>query len=132
MSSASGFSIEEAKAFVREHFEEFVNRKNIAVGEANFADDFVDRGSDVPANLPPGRKGAMEYVAAAIQRMPDLHVTIEDMIAEGDKVVVRNTWTGTDVLTGSRIKFSGIVIWRISNRRLAERWAHLDSPRPVA
>ena len=45
----------------------------------------------------------MAYVGGALKRFPDLHVNIEDLIAEGDKVVVRNTWTATDSQNGRRI-----------------------------
>ena len=131
MSSAPEFTPEEAKAFVRGHFEEFVNRKNIAIGEKNFAPDFVDHGSDVPPGLPPGPAGAMQYVGKALSRIPDLHVSIEDIITEGDKVVVRNVWTGTDTVKNRRIAFGGIVIWRIADRQLVERWAYLEPPRDV-
>jgi predicted ester cyclase len=59
-------------------------------------------------------------------------VTIEDIVAEGDKVVVRNTWRATDSSEGKRIEFSGMVIWRIANAQLAERWAFLQPPHPAA
>jgi predicted ester cyclase len=129
MSRETGFTTEQAKAFVRDHFEEFVNRRNIAIGHVNFAADFVDHGSDVPPGMPPGPDGAMQYVGEALQRIPDLHVTIHDIIADGDKVVVRNTWTGTDSAHGRKIVFGGIVIWRIAGRKLAERWAYLEPQR---
>ena len=53
------------------------------------------------------------------------------MIAEDDKVVVRDRWTGTDAVSKQRLEFSGIVIWRIFNRHIVERWAYLESPRPA-
>ncbi len=121
----------EMKEFIRNHFEEFVNRKNLRIGEANFAPDFVDHGADVPPGLPPGPAGAIQYVGAALKKVPDLSVSIEDLIAENDKVVVRNHWTGTDAASKQRLEFSGIVIWRIANRRIVERWAYLESPHPV-
>ena len=127
----TGFTHDEMKEFVRNHFEEFVNRKNIAIGEVNFSPEFVDRGSDVPPGLPPGPQGAMEYVGGAIKKFPDLHVSINDIIAEGDKVVVRNTWRATNPENGVRLEFSGIVIWRIAHRQLAERWAYLEAPHPA-
>jgi len=120
----------EMKEFIRNHFEEFVNRKNLRIGEANFAPGFVDHGADVPAGLPPGPAGAMQYVDAALKKVPDLRVAIEDMIAEDDKVAVRNHWTGTDAASKQRLEFSGIVIWRIANRQIVERWAYLESPHP--
>jgi predicted SnoaL-like aldol condensation-catalyzing enzyme len=121
----------EMKEFIRNHFEEFVNRKNLRIGEVNFAAGFVDHGADVPPGLPPGPAGAMQYVGAALKKVPDLKVSIEDLIAEDDKVVVRNRWTGTDVASKQRLEFSGIVIWRIANRQIVERWAYLESPHPV-
>lgn len=125
----SGMTVEEMKQFVRNHFEQFVNRKNIAIGDVNFARAFVDHGADVPSGLPPGPEGAKQYVGGALKRVPDMHVTIEDIVAEGDKVVVRNTWAGTDRETGKKIRFSGIVIWRIEARKLVERWAYLEPPK---
>jgi len=127
----TGMTHAEMKEFIRNHFEEFVNRKNLRIGEVNFAPRFVDHGADVPPGLPPGPGGAIEYVGAALKKVPDLQVSIEDVIAEDDKVVVRNRWTGTDAASKQRLGFSGIVIWRIANRQIVERWAYLESPHPV-
>ena len=127
----TGMTHAEAREFIRNHFEEFVNKKNVQIGNVNFAADFVDHGADVPPGMPPGPAGAIQYVGGALKRFPDLHVQIEDMIAEDDKVVVRNHWTGTEVATGKKYEFSGIVIWRIEHRQLVERWAYLTPPSPV-
>ena len=124
----TGMSLAESKQFVRNHFEEFVNKKNVAIGNVNFAADFVDHGADVPPGTPPGPAGAMEYVAGALKKFPDLHVRIEDMVAEDDRVVVRNRWTATNPQTGKALEFRGIVIWRIAAHQLAERWAFLEPP----
>jgi predicted ester cyclase len=128
----SGMTHTEVREFIRNHFEEFVNRKNVDIGNVNFAPDFVDHGADVPAEMPTGPAGAIQYVAAALKRFPDLHVQIEDMIAEDDRVVVRNHWTATDSQTGKKLEFRGIVIWRIAARKIVERWAYLESPHPVS
>jgi predicted SnoaL-like aldol condensation-catalyzing enzyme len=125
---------EEAKAFVRGHFEDFVNRKDLSAADRNFAADYQEHGADVPPGLPAGPAGPAgprQYLTAAFKRFPDIHVTIEDIIAEGDKVVVRNTWRATDQETRQRIEFGGIVIWRIIQGKLAERWAYLAAPHPV-
>lgn len=129
--SKTGMTLPEMKEFIRNHFEEFVNRKNLHIGEVNFAPSFIDHGADVPPGLPPGPAGAIQYVGAALKRVPDMRVVIEDMIAEDDKVVVRNHWTGTDATSNQRIEFSGIVIWRIANRQIVDRWAYLETPHPV-
>jgi hypothetical protein len=62
----------EVKEFIRNHFEEFVNRKNLRIGEVNFAPGFVDHGVDVPPGLPPGPEGAIQYVGAALKKVPAL------------------------------------------------------------
>jgi predicted SnoaL-like aldol condensation-catalyzing enzyme len=124
-------SLEDAKAFVRSHFEDFVNRQDLSAADRNFAADYREHGVDVPPGLPPGPEGPKQYLAAAFRRFPDIHVTIEDIIAEGDRVVVRNRWQATDGETRRKIAFGGIVIWRIEQGKLAERWAYLEAPRPV-
>lgn len=124
-------AIGELQEFIRRHFEEFVNKKNVEIGNVNFAADFVDHRADVPPEMPAGPAGAIAYVSVALKRFPDLHVTIEDMIAEDDRVVVRNHWTATDSRTGKKLEFRGIVIWRIAARQIVERWAYLEAPHPV-
>lgn len=67
-------TIEKMKSFIRNHFEEFVNRKNIAIGDANFASNFVDHGADLPPGTPPGPEGAKQYVGSALKKFPDMKV----------------------------------------------------------
>ena len=124
----TGMTLAEMKQFVRDHFEEFVNRKNLNIADVNFAPEFVDHGSDVPPGTPAGPAGAKQYVGGAYKKFPDIHVDIHDLVAEDDKVVVRNKWTGTDAATNQKFEFSGIVIWRIAHRQLVERWAYLEKP----
>jgi predicted SnoaL-like aldol condensation-catalyzing enzyme len=127
----TGMTHAEMREFVRNHFEEFVNRKKLNIGNVNFAPEFVDHGSDVPPGTLPGPAGAIQYVGGAYKRFPDIYVEILDMVAEDDKVVVQNRWTGTEAATGKKIEFSGIVIWRIAHRQLVERWAYLTLPKQV-
>jgi len=127
----TGMAHNEMKEFIRNHFEEFVNRQNLAIADVNFAASFVDHGADLPPGTAPGPEGAKQYVGGAYKRFPDIHVQIEDLIAEDDKVVVRNHWTGTDAKSGQKIQFKGIVIWRIEDGKIVERWAYLETPRPA-
>jgi predicted ester cyclase len=62
---------------------------------------------------------------------PIFRSKLKDLIAEDDRMVVRNHWTGTDATTNHRIAFRGIVISRIANRKIVERWAYLEKPHPV-
>jgi predicted SnoaL-like aldol condensation-catalyzing enzyme len=131
VNAATGMTATEMKRFVRNHFEEFVNRKNLDIADVNFAPEFVDHGTDVPPGLPSGPAGAKQYVGGAYRKFPDIHVEILDIIAEGDKVVVRNRWTGTDASTGTQYEFSGIVIWRMAHLQLVERWAYLSAAQSI-
>lgn len=77
---------------------------------------------------------ALKAVFSKLYRaFPDLHVTVEDMIAEGDKVVSRNSVTGTHggeymghPPTGAFITYNEIFIFRFVNGRIAEMWGVVD------
>jgi len=125
-----GLSLDKMKAFVRRHFEDFVNRKMPEVALRNFSEDFLDH--DEPGGVAVGPRAAMGMMAAAYERWPDLHVNVEDLVAEGDKVMVRNVWTATDKATGRRITFRGFVLWRFANGKIVERWATLTPPGEAA
>lgn len=115
------------KAYVRRHFEEFVNAKNVDISDETIAPDFLDH--DGPGGRPADRETDKAMMRAWQERCPDLHVTIEDMIAEGDKVVCRNVWRMTDPHSGKKVHLKGIVIWRFAHGKLVERWASVDPPR---
>jgi predicted ester cyclase len=117
------------KTFIRNHFEEFVNRKNSAIAYQNFTRDFLDH--DEPAGESVGAEAAKEMIEKVYIKYPDLHVTVEDIIAEDDKVMVRNIWRGTDSSTGKKIEFKGFVLWRLEEGKIAERWATITPPAEV-
>jgi predicted ester cyclase len=116
------------KAFVRAHFEEFVNKRNAAVIHRNMTPDFYDHNG--PGNKPTDVKGDEEMMLQMYKAMPDLHLTIEDMIAEDDKVVCRNVWRWRDVHSNRPMEFHGFVLWRFEGDRIAERWATVTSAAP--
>ncbi|RTL62147.1 MAG: hypothetical protein EKK41_25895 [Hyphomicrobiales bacterium] len=118
---ATSLSLDEMKRIVRHQFEEFVNNKNADVLRDTLTADFFDH--DGPGGLPTGREGDQQMMRRMYERMPDLHVTIEDMIAEGDKVMCRNVWRWTDIATNTRMQFKGFVLWRFEGEKIAERWA---------
>jgi predicted ester cyclase len=68
----------------------------------------------------------------AYERWPDLHVEVRDILAEGDKVMVRNQWTATEKATGKRIEFHGFVLWRFASGKIVERWATITPPTEIA
>jgi steroid delta-isomerase-like uncharacterized protein len=118
---------DEMKAFVSRHFEEFVNQKQNDAADRYLADDFVDH--DGPGGKQVNREEDKAMMRAMQARYPDLHVTIEDMIAEGDKVACRNVWRATEPANGKAITFKGVVIWRLANGKIVERWASVEPPR---
>jgi predicted ester cyclase len=117
---------EQMKKFVRDHFEEFVNKKNAAVIHKNMTRDFHDH--DGPGGKPTGVDGDEQMMLGMYKAMPDLRLTIEDMIAEGDKVMCKNVWRWADKETGKRMEFHGFVLWRFEGDKLAERWATVTQP----
>jgi predicted ester cyclase len=119
-------SPDEMKAFVRAHFEEFVNKRNAAVIRRNMTPDFYDHNG--PGNKPTDVKGDEEMMLGMYKAMPDLRLTIEDMLAESDKVMCRNIWRWTDPKTHKTMEFHGFVLWRFEGDRIAERWATVTQP----
>ena len=120
---------EQMKEFVRNHFEQFVNKKDSSTAYRSFSPDFLDH--DEPTGGAVGPDAAKEMMEAAYAKWPDLHVSVEDILAEGDKVMVRNTWTATDASSGKKIEFRGFVLWRFANGKIVERWATLTPPKSV-
>jgi predicted ester cyclase len=123
---ATNLTLDQMKQFVRDHFEDFVNKRNAAVIHKNMTADFNDH--DGPGGKPAGVAGDEQMMLAMHRSMPDLHVTIEDMIAEGDKVMCRNVWRFTDTVSRKKMQFRGFVLWRFDGGKIAERWATVTPP----
>ena len=126
-------STEENKALIRRWFEQ-IDTGEIGVVEQFIAADYVDHNPPPFPNLPPGREGAKEAFRLALIAFSDFHHTIEDMVAEGDKVVSRVSAYGThsgEFLgippTGKQVTMGGITIHRIADGKIVEHWAHIDA-----
>lgn len=113
--------LERNKRLVIEHFEAFVNKKDLSAIDRNLAPDFLDH--DGPGGKQTDREGDRALMAGMHKAFPDLHVEVKDALAEADKVIVRNLWTGTRADTGQRIEFHGFVLWQIADGKIVERWA---------
>jgi predicted ester cyclase len=122
----TALTTDQMKERVRSHFEDFVNKRNATVIHKNMTPDFYDH--DGPGGKPTNAKGDEQMMLVMYQAMPDLHLTIEEMIAEGDKVVCRNIWRWTDVASGKKMQFHGFVLWRFEGDKIAERWATVTPP----
>jgi predicted ester cyclase len=124
-------SAEANTAIVRRFFEEVVNGWNLAAADELVAHDFIEHGA-LPG-LPPGRDGFKQFLAMLADAFPDLHVTIEDILTDRDKVVVRLSIRGThrgELMgippTNKPATWSGIDIVRIAGGKMAERWGERD------
>jgi steroid delta-isomerase-like uncharacterized protein len=122
---------EESKAIVLRWFAE-LDRGNLDIVEELIAEEYVDHNPALP-NLPPGREGVRQYVRILKAAFPDALHVIDDILAEGNKVMTRVTARGTFLgecigyqPTGRTVEISGIAVHRIENGRLIEHWAHAD------
>lgn len=120
---------EQNKALVREVFAEMFNRQDLSAADRYYAEDFYSHNPSIPS----GREGFKQGFGAILVAFPDLHGTIEDMLAEGDRVMVRVTWTGTHrgtfigfPPTGRTITFHSVDILRFENGKIAEHWDCAD------
>ena len=123
---ATKLTTEQMKQRVRDHFEDFVNRRKAEVIRTNMTSDFYDH--DGPGGKPTDLRGDEEMMLSMYKAMPDLHLTIEEMVAENDRVVCRNIWRWTDQRSGKKMQFHGFVMWRFEGEKIAERWATVTPP----
>jgi ketosteroid isomerase-like protein len=128
--TAIGTEVDENARLVIRHFDEFVNQRDLTAIDRNVAEDFLDH--DGPGGKPAGREADRAMMANMHQIFPDFRVEVLDHVAEGDKVVVRNLWTGTNAKTGQRVECHGFVMWRIADGKIAERWATVTPMHDIA
>ncbi len=126
-------STEQNKALFRRFMEEVFNRRNTSLIDELLAPDFVER-EELPPGMPAGREGVKQLTAMFHRAFPDFKVTLDDMIAEGDKVVVRSTWSGTHKgefmgipPTSKKVSFGVIDIIRMAGGKAVEHWGQMDS-----
>jgi predicted ester cyclase len=79
-----------------------------------------------PGGKPTAADGDEQMMLRMYNVMRDLRVAIEDMIAEGNKVMCRNIWGWTDAASGKKMEFRDFVLWRFE---IAEGWATVTTPR---
>ena len=126
-------SSEQNKALLRRLMEEAFNRGNTSLIDELFAPDFVEH-EELPPGLPAGSEGVKQLSTAFRSAFPDFKVAIDDMIAEGDKVVARSTWSGTHKgefmgipPTGKSVSFGVIDVIRIAGGKFVEHWGQMDN-----
>jgi steroid delta-isomerase-like uncharacterized protein len=122
---------EENKALVRRQLEEVFNKHNPGAVDQFFGPDYVNH--NAPPGLPNDREGLKASVSGFLSAFPDLKVTSDFQVAEGDKVVMRYTATGTHTgelmgmpATGKRVHMTGISIARVAGGKIVEEWNEAD------
>jgi predicted ester cyclase len=126
-------STESNKAVARRFLEEVFGQGKLAVADEIVAPDHVDRGAGALPGLPPGPEGSKMTVTLYRNAFPDIQFTIDEQIAEGDKVVTRWTGFGTHKgglagipPTGKSATVTGIGVDRIVNGMIVESWGVFD------
>ncbi len=124
-------SAEANKAVVQRLFEAF-NQGDLGALDELIAADHIDH-TPFPVRTP-GREGWKQTVAMLRTAFPDMQQTIDDLLADGDKVVARWTGRGTHqgsyrgiASTGLPVAITGIHIFRIADGQIAESWAEGSS-----
>jgi steroid delta-isomerase-like uncharacterized protein len=113
-------------------YQEAYNANNMGALDEILAPDLISH--SLMPGLPPGRESLIQLQQLTLAAFPDFHTTIEDLIAEGDKVVARCTTRGThkgEFLgippSGKPFTFTWISIFRIANGKIVEHWGEEDA-----
>ena len=123
-------STENNKALVRRFYGESVHTP--ALLDELLAPTYILHlpGSPPLAGIEPAKQLMVAYTSG----FPDLQLTTEDIVAEGDRVAIRNIWRGTHQgvfqgipPTGKHVTFTGTDIFRFVGGKIAEQWADLDA-----
>lgn len=127
-------STEDNKALVRRYVEEVLNQGNLAVFDELYAPNFIFHDPDFPQVRT--REDDKRSFTKILSAYPDFHLTIDDLIAEGDQVVMRFTARGTNTgdivaprphpATGRQFTVMGITIYRFANDKFVETWHLVD------
>lgn len=112
-------------------FEEFINRRNPGAAGEYVSSSYVGHFPGLPPVQ--GIPAFQQFIGMWLQAFPDAHVTIEDAIADGDKVAVRTTFCGThqgELMgvppTGRQVTVTSLNLFRIEDGRAVEQWVNSD------
>ena len=124
------------KALIRSYMQEMWNKHQPSAADRFVAVNYIEHNPQLPSGLA-GRK---EFVTKVLAAFSNYHGEIQDLVAEGDKVVSRVEWTGTNdgpldgrPATGNKLVFQTSDWFRIENGKVAEHWDVVNLlPRSIA
>jgi steroid delta-isomerase-like uncharacterized protein len=123
---------EKNKSIVRRSFEELFTHGDLDVADEVFASDYVGHDPALPQEIR-GPEQFKQFVMMYRNAFPDLELTVEDQVAEGDEVVTRFTARGThrgELMgippTGKKVVVTGISIDRMKDGKSVESWTNYD------
>jgi len=118
-------------AVVSRFIEEFKNNANPGIVDELFTPGFVHHLPD--PRLPAGKEGLKLVGQSIVGGFPDVNVTVEDLLSEGDKVIERTTARGTHTgefngipPTGTAVTWTEIHIYRLEDGKIAEMWSEIN------
>ena len=124
-------SADDNRALAQRFYEEVWNKGNLDAVAELLTGDFVDHAA--PPGFPSGPEGAKQVFTMYRSAFPNFSLTVEDLIAEGDKIVARWVTRGThqgELMgippTGKQVTVTGIDVFRVAGGKLAEHWAQFD------
>ena len=130
--------LEEAKELARRHFEEIWNQRNLEACDEIMAEEYFEHAAAPFSQSTPGRVNGPQAMRRTVEwllaQFPDLQMTIEEILAEGDKVAVRVLSEGTNLgalneavpPTGERFSARQSHWFRVKGGKLVEHWATRD------
>ena len=123
--------VEANREVVRRFIEEFKNKGNHGIVDELVASDFVHHFPD--PRIPGGCEGFKLLGQSVANAFPDVHVTVHDLVAEGDRVVERNSVSATHKgefngipPTGKKVSWTEIDMYRLQNGKIVELWPEID------
>lgn len=121
------------KDLVCRYVESVLNQRNLGMADALVAPDAVMYHAGAPGPIR-GLDAIKSFISAFRTSFPDLRSPVEDVVAEGDRVMVRFTWSGTQrgefqgiAPTGKSFTTTGSGLYRIQDGKIAEVWAEFDT-----
>ncbi len=126
-------TIENNKAVAHRMIDEVFNHGNMSLADELLSPDYIEH-DELPPGVPAGREGLKETILMMRAGFPDFAATIEDIVAEDDKIAQRITWTGTHTgdfmgiqATGKSVSIQVLDIFRMVDGRIVEHWGLMDS-----